>query len=308
MYQTLARWSQTHKLDAVLTYCSSMGPYLTALHRRPPKIVLDLVDLDSQKWRDYAQASGGFKRWLYRLEARRVHQLEQRLAQASDHVVLVSEQEATLFQHHHHGHTAAALCNGVDTEYFTPSAVAADQVVAHRLGEPQCVFVGVLNYQPNSEGMIWFCRNVWPQIRKRWPAAHVDIVGRSPTPEVLALGLIPGVRVVGPVADVRPYLLAADVAIAPLRIARGVQNKVLEALASARPVIASPQAATGIEPSPGLLVADAAEHWLEALQTLTTSDQHRQRLGQAARQHVQQHFSWEAKLQPLSQLLDVASR
>lgn len=300
MYRTLARWSQSHKLDAVLSYCSSMGPYLQALHQRPPKVVLDLVDLDSQKWHDYADASGGLKRWIYRLEARRVHQLERRLAAASDHVVLVSPQEAELFQHHHNGHRAEALGNGVDTEYFAPDAITADRVAAHRRGQPQFVFVGVLNYHPNTSGICEFCDTIWPAIRHLWPAAHLDIVGRSPTTDVLSLGLIPGVRVVGSVDDVRPYLLAADVAIAPLRIARGVQNKVLEALASGLPVIATPQAATGVAPSPGLVTAAGTEQWLEAIRTLTATPEHHHRIGQAARHHVQQHSSWEAKLQPLT--------
>jgi len=303
MYRTLARWSQSHKMDAVLTYCSSMGPYLQALHQRPPKVVLDLVDLDSQKWRDYADASGGLKRWLYLLEARRVHRLEQRLAGASDHVVLVSQQEAELFQHHHNGHSADALCNGVDTEYFAPDAIAPDRVAAHRRGQPQFVFVGVLNYQPNASGIIWFCRTIWPAIRHLWPAAQLEIVGRCPTTDVLSLGMIPGVHVVGSVEDVRPYLLAADVAVAPLRIARGVQNKVLEALASGLPVIATPQAATGVAPSPGLVTATMPDQWIEAIRNLTATPDHHHRIGQAARQHVQQHFSWEAKLQPLAKYL-----
>lgn len=303
MHRTLARWSQSHPFDAVLTYCSSMGPYLTALHQRPPKVVLDLVDLDSQKWRDYADASGGLKRWIYRLEARRVHQLEKRLAGASDHVVLVSQQEAELFRQHHIGHSADALGNGVDTEYFAPDAIFPDRIAAHRRGQPQFVFIGVLNYHPNTSGICEFCDTIWPAIRHLWPAAHLDIVGRSPTSDVLSLGTIPGVRVVGSVDDVRPYLLAADVAIAPLRIARGIQNKVLEALASGVPVIATPQAATGVAPSPGLVTATGTEQWLEAIRSLTVTPDHRRRIGQAARHHVQQHSSWEAKLQPLTAYL-----
>ncbi len=303
MHQTLSRWSRQNTLDAVLTYCSSMGPYLGALHRRPPKVVLDLVDLDSQKWRDYAAASVGLKKWLYTLEARRVHQLEQRLSHASDHVVLVSQQEAELFQQQHQGQTASALCNGVDTDYFAPDAVEPASVTPLRRGNPQFVFVGVLNYQPNTEGIVWFCRQIWPRIRHLWPDAHIDIVGRSPAVDVLALGTIAGVHVVGPVPDVRGHLLAADIAIAPLQIARGIQNKVLEALASARPVIASPQAATGIDPSPGLLVATTPEQWVEMAKSLVTRASHRNRVGRAAREHVQQHFSWDAKLQPLSDFL-----
>ena len=303
MHRTLAEWSRRQPLDAVLTYCSSMGPYLRALHRRPPKVVLDLVDLDSQKWRDYASASGGFKKWLFRLEAARVHQLEQRLARDSDHVVLVSEQEAELFQHHHHGHTAGALCNGVDTEYFAPDAIAAGEVQQWRRGNPQFTFVGVLNYQPNSEGIIWFCKQIWPRLRQLWPQATLDIVGRSPTYDVLALSTIPGIRVVGPVPDVRPYLLAADLAIAPLRIARGIQNKVLEALASARPVIATPQAAAGIDPAPGLNVAHNPQQWIDAIQQLTADPNLHHHQATAARLHVQSHYSWDAKLQPLSQYL-----
>lgn len=290
-------------MDAVLTYCSSMGPYLNALHSRPKRVVLDLVDLDSQKWRDYAAANTGWRRWLYGVEAQRVHQLESDLIRSSDEVLLVSQQEADLFAQHHNGHPAVALTNGVDTEYFSSTTIPEVELKGLRRGTPQFVFVGVLNYQPNTSGVIWFCRQVWPLIRQRWPDAHVDIVGRSPIKDIMALGDITGVQVVGSVPDVRPYILAADVAIAPLQIARGIQNKVLEALACGRPVIATAQAAAGIEPNAGLLVATTPQQWVDAIATLSANDQSQVDRGAAGRQFVEQHYSWEVKLQPLAHLL-----
>lgn len=305
MHRTLDEWSQFQSFDAAVAYCSSMGPYLNSLRRRPRRVLLDLVDLDSQKWWDYAAASRGWRRWLYRLEAHRVHQLEQRLAQHSDHITLVSQQEVDLFSRQHPGYPAVALTNGVDTEYFSPTAIPAAKVEGLKQGTPQFVFAGVLNYQPNTSGIRWFCQEVWPLIRQRWPAAHIDIVGRTPTNEVLALEAISGVRVVGSVPDVRPYTLAADIAIAPLRIARGIQNKVLEGLAMARPVIATPQAATGIDPNPGLLVASSPQQWLEAVETLFASSEGKRDRGLAGREHVELHYSWDARLQPLEHLLSL---
>src|SRR5262249_11312980 len=151
-----------------------------------------------------------------------------------------------------------AVNNGVDLEYFQPAAPVA---------EPRCVFVGALDYRPNVDAACWFCREVWPSILQRRPEARLSLVGRRPTAAVNELARGAGVEVVGQVPDVRPYVAGASVAVVPLRLARGVQNKVLEALAMARATVASPAALCGVRAQPGqhLLAASTPAEWVEAV-------------------------------------------
>jgi glycosyltransferase involved in cell wall biosynthesis len=222
-------------------------------------------------------------------------------------VLLISKEECDLFKLRHVGKSADSVSNGVDVEYYRVSPELADRARSLRRGSPQFVFVGVLNYQPNSKGILSFCRTIWPHLRRAWPTAELDIVGRYPGREVCDLGQLPGVRVVGSVPDVRPYVLAADISIAPLLIARGVQNKILEALSLARPVIASPQAATGVPEIPGLFVAHTIRQWIQAVEQINGKAPTFNRWGARAREFIVENHSWSAKLQPLNHYLGLSS-
>jgi polysaccharide biosynthesis protein PslH len=301
----VSRWT-SQRFDGALVFCSSMGQYIDCFSKRPTRIVLDLVDVDSQKWHDYAAKAKAPKSWLYFLEAARISQLERRLASAVDETLVVSPDEANLFATRHPGMTATSVGNGVDLDYFSPDAALAFASPDLHPRAPQMVFVGVLDYLPNSQGLHWFCNQVMPQLRKKLPGAHLRIVGRSPPADVVALGRLPGVEVVGQVPDVRPYLLSSHFAIAPLQIARGVQNKVLEALACGRPVVATPQAATGIEVSEGIVVASDPSEWVRAIEQIMVPTIYAQKAKMARQQSVE-HYSWEARLLPLLSLLGVDS-
>ncbi|MFN9988308.1 MAG: glycosyltransferase, partial [Pirellula sp.] len=257
-----------------------------------------------QKWMDYSHSTRGFKRWLYLHEANRVRHLERRLSVEADAVSVVSSDEAALYRKHHLGLDAHAISNGVDHDYFAPDAVHEDHWSAHRHGVPQMVFVGVLDYLPNVQGLQWFCETVMPLILQEFPGALLEIVGRRPSPAVRELARHKGVRLVGEVSDVRPHVLAADIAIAPLQIARGIQNKVLEALACGRPVIATPEAATGIESRGGLFVVESPDEWLAAIRTLQCQHQTAQARGQA-REGIIDQYSWDARLSPILEMLDL---
>ena len=198
-----------------------------------------------------------------------------------------------------------AISNGVDHEYFSPHAIAPEQYRPMRVASPQLVFVGVLDYFPNLNGLQWFCSQVLPGLRQRFPAIGLDIVGRNPTHECVELGKLPGVRLVGQVDDVRPYILAADIAIAPLRIARGIQNKVLEAMAMGRPVVASPQAFEGIDARPGedVVVAGAADAFADAVVALLRDPGRAARIGRSARACVERRYRWESNLAVLDEVL-----
>jgi sugar transferase (PEP-CTERM/EpsH1 system associated) len=294
--QILKGWAGEVRYRAAIASASSVAPYLLDESFAEVPIVCDLMDVDSQKWLDYAAAGRGPKAWLYRTEGGRLRRLEQEIAQRSRAVTLVSEAETALFRRIGGGASAHAVTNGVDLDYFQPGPA----------GEGQgCVFVGALDYPPNIDGADWFCREIWPEIHRRYPKATIALVGRRPAPAVRRLAGLPGVELVGTVADVRPYLTAAAVAVVPLRIARGVQNKVLEAMAMGKAVVASPLAlgALGVEPGVHVLAASTPADWADAVSRLFDDDALRSRLGAAGRRYVEDHHAWNHCLEPLARLL-----
>lgn len=297
-------WTKEHEFAAAIVYCSSMGQYCKSFSRRPRRVLIDLVDVDSQKWDDYADSTSGLKRLLYRREAHRVRHLERRLSTDADAVSVVSHDEASLFQSCHEGHMAYAISNGVDHSFFAPDALHENLWLPCRVGKPQMVFVGVLDYLPNVQGLQWFCEAVMPLILREYPDALLQIVGRRPSLAVRELGAMPGVQLIGEVDDVRPHVLAADVAIAPLKIARGIQNKVLEALSCGRPVIATTEASTGIESRGGVFIADTPLAWMEALERLQCEKRHSE-AKESARDGIVEQYSWDAKLSPILEMLEL---
>ncbi|HAY80137.1 MAG TPA: sugar transferase [Planctomycetaceae bacterium] len=297
--KTVTAWSGDTSFDATLVFCSSMFQYLKTPALQQTPTVVDLVDVDSEKWFDYASGNRGLKRWLYHLEAKRVRRLEQTMANRAQALTVVSEDEAKLFRSFCPTDHMHAVGNGVDTDYFalqrTPSS------------EPQCVFVGVLDYYPNVDGVCWFCEEVWPAVRQAVPTARFSIVGRNPVQKLKDLERLDGVTVVGEVPDVRPHLATANVSIAPLLIARGVQNKVLEAMAAGTPVLASRQALTGLDLAPGVdaLLAEDAPAWQRQLVDLLQNETLQSQLAARGRAFVQEHHSWERQLAAFSKLLNL---
>ncbi|OYW12184.1 MAG: hypothetical protein B7Z55_18490, partial [Planctomycetales bacterium 12-60-4] len=283
---------------------SSMFQYrkLAGLENVPT--VVDLVDVDSQKWKQLSRDSTGLKRQIYRLETNRTHRLEEKIASIADSIALTSSQEAGLFSASVGGSAPAiGISNGVDTNYFRINAsrqTRRDQPV-------QLVFTGVMDYPPNVEGMRWFCKDVWPLISKRLDV-NLKIVGRRPTQAVRELGSLDGIEVVGEVPDVRPYLDAADIAISPLLLARGIQNKVLEAMASGLPAVVTPQSAEGIEADSDVhfAIASDATEFADAVVLLGRSLEMRQEMGVAARQLVAQKYSWHARLEKFLEIIEQA--
>ena len=294
----LRAWSRRTTYDAVLASSSGVARYLF-----PPcinadtKRWVDLIDVDSQKWLDYSRAASFPMSLVYRTEGRRLRTVECRLAAACDRLLVVSEAERDLFRAFCPTDLIAAVSNGVDSAYFSPQPGTASE--AH-----SCAFVGVMNYKPNADAAIWFAQHVWPQIRERYPDTRFYVVGKSPTPEVRGLQAIGGIEVTGSVPDVRPWLMRATCAVVPLQIARGVQNKVLEAMACGRPVICSPEPLKGLTAEPGvhLLRADSAVEWITALSRVFDDRQMQHNLGAAARHWVQQHYSWNSALAMLNEI------
>lgn len=305
----VGEWARTTSFDAVFTYCSSMWQYARIPELDHVPRVVDLVDVDSQKWFDYARQSRGPQRWLYQWEGARLRRLECDLTAQSRAVVLVSAAEAAIFQAYCPlPEKVTAITNGVDLDYYQPQP--AESQVPHQFIPPRCVFVGALDYRANVDGVTWFCERIWPRIRERVRAATFAIVGRRPVEAVRRLGSLPGVTVVGEVDDVRSHLANAALVVVPLRIARGVQNKVLEALAMGKAVMASSESLEGL----GLVhqrhvwQARGEADWWEGVPRLLADQALRQQLGENGRAHVEREHHWDACLAPLADVLGVSPR
>jgi sugar transferase (PEP-CTERM/EpsH1 system associated) len=295
-------WSTERPFDLIVAFCSSMAPYLDLPATRDVPAVVDLVDVDSQKWLDYAAQCTGPRRWLYALEGARLRRRECAIARRADGVLLVSRHEAELFGSFCDADNIHAVANGVDLDYFTPSACEQE------VPPSSCVFTGALDYRANLDGLRWFCGEVWPGVRRRFREATFTIVGSRPGKEARRLASAPGVELAADVPDVRPYLASASVAVAPLRVARGIQNKVLEALAMRRAVVGTPQALSGLDVQPGahLLEALSPEEWIDAISRLLEDAALREQLGRAGRRYVETEHSWEARLRPLASILGLS--
>ncbi|TYC90694.1 TIGR03087 family PEP-CTERM/XrtA system glycosyltransferase [Novosphingobium sp. BW1] len=271
------------------------------------RVVTDLVDVDSAKFEAYAQDHKGLRRWMERREARLLAAEEARIAACSDASLLVSKAEADLLQARlpQPSSRVAAMGNGIDAQTFAPGTVEPEPRM-RAAGFPRLVFTGQMDYAPNIAAVERAARQILPRAHEHFPEASLHIVGRNPTREVQALGRLEGVTVWGRVPDVRPFLAASDMALVPLSIARGVQNKVLEAMAMACPVVLTSGAATGIAAHDGVdfRVGDADEDLAEAIVHLATHADIRREMGMAARAWVCQRASWEAALSGLAGLCE----
>jgi sugar transferase (PEP-CTERM/EpsH1 system associated) len=292
-------------IDTIYVFSGQMGQYVP--REWDGRMVVDLVDVDSAKFEAYAAEKNWPMRWIDAREGRLLRAEEARLTGIADHTLLVSGAEATLLRCRLDGSGQArvvALRNGVDFALFDPAKCAPHPELAAAPG-PHLVFTGQMDYPPNITAARRVARAILPEIRRQYPQARFHIVGRAPTAELRALDGRDGVRVWGEVLEVQPFLAAADLVIAPLAIARGVQNKVLEAMAMARPVLLTSEAAAGIGADDGehLAVEDGdARLAARALELLAAPDQ-ASVMGAAARRFVVERMSWPAMLAPLPALV-----
>ncbi|MFC4593670.1 TIGR03087 family PEP-CTERM/XrtA system glycosyltransferase [Sphingobium tyrosinilyticum] len=303
MHRWVKRTMRERPIAAVMGYSAQMAHFVPAL---PPgvRFVMDFVDLDSAKYAAYGAGSGGPIAWINRREGRLLLEFERATARRADLSAFVSEAEAELFRCASglDAGRVIAIENGVALDYFDPAA-AFEPVEG--ISGPLIVFTGQMDYRPNIEAVESFAHHTLPAVRSVHPDACFAIVGRNPVPQVEALKALPGVIVTGSVPDVRGWLAAADVVVAPLRIARGIQNKVLEAMAMARPVVASREAAEGIDASNGkhfLIAADPAEE-VEKVAALLADPERAQRLGRAARARMEERYRWSETLKDLPTML-----
>lgn len=287
--------------DAVLVFSGVMGRFVQGLLPAHVPVIFDAEDVDSEKWRSYAKAKRAPLSWLYRREADKLLAYERAMAAATQVSIFVSPDEAALFRQlaPESAHKVHYRTQGVDSVYFDPALAYENP---YKPGQKVFVFTGAMDYWPNVEAAKWFCQHVLDAVRAREPEFLFCIVGMKPTEEVVQLGRRPGVRVTGGVPDVRPYLQYALAACLPLQIARGIQNKALEAMAMTLPVLATQDALVGIVDFPGVLAMAANEPAAMIAAALQLLEQPRQ-VNSAGRACVLEHYNWDTNLRRMEGFL-----
>lgn len=294
---------QRHDIRHVLVFSSAMGQYLPLALPEDSRCIVDFVDVDSQKWHEYGALRSWPLSWVYGRESRRLLEYEIGLAARASASIFVTRQESELFLRLAEGQAQRVswIENGVDTSFFSPRHAVDCPYPERGLA---LVFTGAMDYWANVDAVCWFARDVFPEVIREVPQALFYIVGARPTEAVRSLEDLPGVAVTGAVPDTRPYLAHALAAVAPLRIARGIQNKVLEAMSMGRPVIATPSAMDGIRDGHGLedLVSERPDRLAAAAVWMLTDKDARDRLGARAREFVVNGYQWATKLEGLRRL------
>lgn len=283
------------RIDLALAFSSGMAQYVE--HTLGIARVIDFVDVDSEKWRAYAARDRGPLGWIYAREADLLLRHDARIARTFDRSLFVSETEAALFRERTGAANVSAIPMGVDLEYFHPTAEPPHH--------PVLAFVGMMSYMPNVDAMRFFVEEALPLIRRQVPDVRLLIVGRDPTPAVRALADPPRIEVTGGVPDVRPYLRQAAVAIAPFRISRGMQSKVLEAMASGLPVVGTRLAFQGIPAGEGdgIQTAERPEDLAAAIVRLLEDPAQRSARGERARRYIERNHRWADHGEALEALL-----
>jgi len=297
-----------NEIDVVICFSSVMSQYLSGDRHKRLTRISDFVDIDSDKWRQYSTKKSFPMKQIYQREASRLLDFERAIARDFDHCLFVSGKEADLFRQFapESDESIGYFNNGVDASYFSPDNV---QLNPYPDTGKRIVFTGAMDYWANIDAVSWFCREIFPLIRSEASEVEFYIVGVNPPDQVRELEACPGVHVTGAVADIRPYLAHAELVVAPLRIARGIQNKVLEAMAMSRPVVLTPAAMEGIEPTDILasrMTADPVEfakHCVELLNTAGACE-----TGKWGRAFVKEMYGWEKSLSCIDAILPARGR
>ena len=304
--QTLA----TNKIDAAIVFSAVMAQYVSgASGNSLPPILVDFVDVDSVKWKQYADNHNWPLSWLYRREGELLFAYERAVAKRAERVFFVTPNEATLFRNMapESADRVEVISNGVDSDYFWPDPTCVSPFTTKESHPEQIpiVFTGAMDYWPNIDAVTWFAQDILPALCEAWPRLCFYIVGRNPPPDVLALASNV-VVVTGTVGDVRPFLQYAAIVVAPLRVARGIQNKILEAMAMARPVVASHSCVEAINArtDEDLVCAIEAIDFIRKIDYLLRTPLLALAIGKSGRKRVIQSYSWDAHLARLDRYLD----
>lgn len=303
------QWVSQNRYDAIICFSSPMAEYLfksTRLNRldHRPEVIMDFCDLDSDKWVQYSRSAAFPMNRVYQMEGKRLLEYEKRINRFFDRSIFVSDGESELFLScFPEAQSLQVISNGVDYDYFSTedTVLSERQNPPRNFHKPMLMFSGAMDYHANGDGVKWFCKEIFPMIRDIFPDIVFYIVGSNPTEDVRKLAQEKGVVVTGFVEDIRSYYQAADICVVPLRMARGVQNKVLEAMATGKPVVTTGIAIQGIRPVPGrdLIPADDPQSFAHAVINLLNTRQKLKRIGKNAREYVMAHHDWGKNLADL---------
>ncbi|MBU2869088.1 TIGR03087 family PEP-CTERM/XrtA system glycosyltransferase [Colwellia sp. E2M01] len=297
---------QQECFDVVICTSSAMAEYIyrsTSIKKlkKKPMLLMDFMDLDSDKWQQYAQTSNWPMKWVYQREAKILAKYEQQITHDFDVSFFIADAEVELFNSRcSHAGKVLTMGNGMDTTAFIPATISPNNEA------PVFLFTGVMDYKPNIDAVIWFVETVWPSILTKYKKARFIIAGMNPTSLVNDLTNITGIEVTGFVDDILPYYHQSDYFVAPFRLARGVQNKVLQAFACGLPVISTPMGAEGIDCTQDehILIANSEIDFLSAAERLEDDKAFRAKIKNNALSLIHEHYSWQGKLQVLDDVLN----
>lgn len=297
--QKVRRLLRRQRFDLIFVHCSSVAQYVEDVQGIPK--ILDFGDMDSQKWLEYANYKPFPLSLGYTLEGNKMLWAEKRLARKFDLCTATTRAEWETLEGYGTGASTDWFPNGVDADFFCPDPKTGGAYDADTIS-----FIGRMDYYPNQECMLRFCKEVWPRLRRERGTMKLLIVGADPSPQIQALGALPGVTVTGSVADVRPHIRGSAVMVAPLAIARGTQNKILEAMAMGVPVVTSSAAAGGVdaEAEKHFLVADTAEQTAAAILRIVSDRTEHDRLAKAGRERMLTHHAWPRSMQRLDGIIE----
>ena len=286
----------SRRWDLIFVHCSSVAQYVEHVKNTPK--ILDFGDMDSQKWLEYANYKPFPLSLGYRLEGAKMLAAEKRLARRFDLCTATTRAEWETLDGYATGVDTDWFPNGVDADFFCPAGESYD---ANTIS-----FIGRMDYYPNQECMARFCEQIWPLLKRARPDMNLLIVGADPSPAMRKLGELPGVTVTGSVPDVRPFIRKSALMVAPLNIARGTQNKILEAMAMGVPVVTSTIAAGGVdaESETHFLVADTPPAYAQAIMRIIDSPAERNRLAMAGRQRMLSHHAWPRSMERMDGIID----
>ena len=286
-------YCRLNPVDAIIYTASSLINYAKTIEADK---YMDFMDLDSDKWLQYAEASGFPLRWVYAREAKYIKDLEQQAISNCKECYLISDNEISLLQATLKSRAGSIIKigNGISPQEFYPPEQRRESII----DDVRLLFVGVMDYKPNEEAVSWFCEHVWPQVKARYRSATFSIVGMNPSNAVLKLANLPGVTVTGKVDSVLPYFHKADLFVAPFHLARGVQNKVLQSFACALPVLTTPMGFEGIEGnvlSAGVSL-NTPKEFISAIEELISNNEKRQQMAENAVALIEEKYSWHSAL------------
>ncbi|GGF65840.1 TIGR03087 family PEP-CTERM/XrtA system glycosyltransferase [Alteromonas lipolytica] len=310
--QSMQQWVDDviarRSIDRLIAYSGGTAQFIEHEKYAGKKRILDMADVDSDKWRQYAENKPFYSAWIYAREQRLVEAYEQKILQEFNAVTLITDEERDHFRKISPSSLKdkiVTLGNGVDTDYFDPNATF-DFTDSPDKDHRVICFTGAMDYWANVDAVVWFVEHVWPLVRAQHPELYFYIVGGKPSEKVKALASTAGVVVTGRVVDVRPYVSQSQLCVAPLRIARGVQNKVLEAMSMAKPVVMTSMGQEGIalpaQQTP--LVEDDAAHQAKIINDLINDAAKLSGIGEENREWIIQRYGWDGALALLDQLLE----